>query len=189
VCCWFRAAGPYSWTVPAANCERCLLRIAAANNTALPDGCTVSDGYADGADTQARDRGAGLYSLQGSPLVRNCTFVANSILWGNGRMSQSSYDELVQVSSEIDGEPVMDLARYRGQSLTYMLMLPPGNRYDPLPADTYGPAFDEGYYLMLAPLPVGEHTIHCHATRLGFFGDCHQDITYNLTVVPAGQCK
>jgi len=50
--------------------------------TAVLDGCTVSDGYADGADPY--DRGAGLYSLSGSPQIRNCTFVRNAAPAGYG---------------------------------------------------------------------------------------------------------
>jgi hypothetical protein len=52
------------------------------NDTAILDGCTICDGYANGAEPQ--DRGAGLYSPRGSPQVRNCLFVGNTAPGGNG---------------------------------------------------------------------------------------------------------
>lgn len=44
-----------------------------------------------------------------------------------------------------------------------------------------GPAVGDGVYLMLAPLPVGNHTIHFGGGTPGVF---IIDITYNITVVP-----
>jgi hypothetical protein len=38
----------------------------------------------------------------------------------------------------------------------------------------------EGFYLMVAPLSVGSHTIHCHGGTSAFT----EDFTYNITVVP-----
>ena len=52
------------------------------DKTAILDGCTIMAGYADGPEPQ--DRGAGLYNLRGSPTIRNCTFLANTALVGNG---------------------------------------------------------------------------------------------------------
>ena len=42
-----------------------------------------------------------------------------------------------------------------------------------------GPAAADGVYLMLRPLPVGEHTIHIGGGNPGVFV---LDITYNITV-------
>ena len=44
-----------------------------------------------------------------------------------------------------------------------------------VPADIYGPAAADGYYLMLAPLSRGEHEIHFSAA--GFL-----DVTYTITI-------
>jgi hypothetical protein len=46
----------------------------------------------------------------------------------------------------------------------------------------YSPAVDEGYYVSIKPLAVGDHTLNIHAEAGG--GSFTLDITYNLTVVP-----
>jgi hypothetical protein len=48
--------------------------------------------------------------------------------------------------------------------------------------DTVSPAVSDGIYLMLAPLPVGRHTLHFTGTIPAF--GFSLDITYNLTVAP-----
>ncbi|HWZ68898.1 MAG TPA: hypothetical protein VNW89_13800, partial [Stellaceae bacterium] len=51
-----------------------------------------------------------------------------------------------------------------------------------LPEGIYSPAVDDGYYVLLAPLSRGNHTIHFQAESHSSFGDFTQNITYNLTV-------
>ena len=46
----------------------------------------------------------------------------------------------------------------------------------------YSPSVDDGYYMMLDPLKVGQHTLHIHAESPA--GTVVQDITYSITVVP-----
>jgi len=41
---------------------------------------------------------------------------------------------------------------------------------------------DEGFYVMLKPLPVGKHTLRIHGEVPSF--DFVLDVTYHLTVVP-----
>jgi hypothetical protein len=51
-----------------------------------------------------------------------------------------------------------------------------------LPARTYAPAVQDGYYLLLNPLKPGQHTIKFFGT--GYFGESvTQDITYRLLVI------
>jgi hypothetical protein len=50
------------------------------------------------------------------------------------------------------------------------------------PAGKYGPAVQEGYYLMLSPLKPGRHTITFGGTG-NFAGPFSQDVTYHLLVV------
>jgi len=52
-----------------------------------------------------------------------------------------------------------------------------------LPAGTYRPALQDGYYLLLAPLPPGTHTISFGGNAF-FGGRFSQSITYKLNVVP-----
>jgi hypothetical protein len=48
-----------------------------------------------------------------------------------------------------------------------------------VPAGTYSPQVADGYYMLLAPLSVGAHTIVVHViSSLGF----EYVITYNITV-------
>lgn len=72
-------------------------------------------------------------------------------------------------SATIDGVAVQDLDDYRVTSPAF---------YAEWPEWTYlGPNFDDGWYLMLAPLSEGEHTISFTGSDGGV------DVTYNLTVV------
>jgi len=48
------------------------------------------------------------------------------------------------------------------------------------PPGVYSPSVDDGYYALLAPLSVGQHTLHIHGESSGFV----LDVTYNLTIVP-----
>jgi hypothetical protein len=105
---------------------------------------------------------------------------------------------VTNIAAEIDGVAVVNLYDYRAVSPLFvygplpennMLQLfgfdaPAGSTSAGLPGVPPVPsAAADGYYLMLAPLPVGQHTIHFTGT----FGDPVNftlDITYNLTVAP-----
>jgi hypothetical protein len=83
------------------------------------------------------------------------------------------------VSCEIDGEAVEDIDAYRFQSPVFEL--PEDNYMGWDPDDGYGPCVDDGYYLMLAPLSVGKHTIRF----TGCLGEGFSlDVTYKITIVP-----
>jgi len=101
------------------------------------------------------------------------------------------------VSCEIDGVPVKDLERYRHQSPAVPLVLPEGN-LPGLPPGEWGMVVDDGYYLILAPLSVGTHTIHWTVimdvipywnpwdpTPEPPFPQGLQDVTYHITVEPS----
>jgi len=78
------------------------------------------------------------------------------------------------LAAEVDGVPIQQLEAYRAASPVFDVTLPADNVFG-VPADIYGPAAADGYYLMLAPLSRGEHVIHFSAT--GFL-----DVTYRITV-------
>ena len=74
----------------------------------------------------------------------------------------------------------------RAQPLTYSesplfnVVLPENNLFD-LPAGfLVGPCADAGYYRMIPPQSVGEHTIHVHGAIDAF----SVDVSYHLTVAP-----
>ncbi len=84
------------------------------------------------------------------------------------------------LTCEIDGRAVENITAYRCQTPEdgeYMVTFPEDSVW--LPAGTYGPSVSDGYYLMLAPLSAGKHTIHFTA------GD-YLDVTYHITVVGGG---
>jgi hypothetical protein len=88
------------------------------------------------------------------------------------------------MACEIDGVEFADITGYRFQTPVggaYMITLPDYNLWDlwygfDVPAGTYGPCVDDGYFLMLAPLPAGAHTIHV------LVGDPATELTYHITV-------
>lgn len=88
---------------------------------------------------------------------------------------------LLEVS--IDGVAVSDVKDFRVLSPTaFNVTLPADNVPTalglPLPAGTYGPQVGDGYYMLLAPLGAGSHTIVVHViSSLGF----EYLITYNIT--------
>jgi hypothetical protein len=82
-------------------------------------------------------------------------------------------------SATIDGRAVEDLDRYRVTSPQFEAFVPEDNLFRDygFPEMVTGPDFDDGWYLMLAPLSVGEHTV-------SFTGsDGYVNVTYHLSVV------
>jgi hypothetical protein len=93
---------------------------------------------------------------------------------------------------EVDGKALRNLQRV--QSKVFEVALPEENVFDApctgadlgnVPAGIYSPAVDEGFYVGLKPLKVGNHTLHIHAENPSV--EFTLDVTYNLTVVPVVQ--
>jgi hypothetical protein len=88
-------------------------------------------------------------------------------------------DSVISLSATIDGVAVQDLKQYRAKSPVFT--------FEDL--DSFGvegecsPAVADGYWLMVAPLPVGEHTIHFSCVIADAPLDpLELDVTYHLTV-------
>ena len=96
--------------------------------------------------------------------------------------NKAQIDGASNLACEIDGVPVANLAAYREQSPIFRFVLPEDNVFGApeLGGLAVDPTVDEGIYLMVAPLKVGQHTIHIHAC----LNDCglELDVTYHLTV-------
>jgi hypothetical protein len=100
-------------------------------------------------------------------------------------------DQATDLAVEIDGVAVEGLQRFRAASPLFGFTLPPQNLFGAPPGSCFPDpdvgtcvpwlAAADGYYLMLPPLPVGEHTIHIHGSGPGFTVDVAYD---PLTVVP-----
>jgi hypothetical protein len=89
-------------------------------------------------------------------------------------------DDATGLSVTIDGAAVSNVDAYFEESALFELTLPEGNIFG-LPAGTrYPVCADAGYYVVVHPLPPGEHTINfTGTTRTGF----SVDVTYHITVV------
>jgi hypothetical protein len=70
---------------------------------------------------------------------------------------------------------------------SFSVFLPAENFFGPfVPEGTYAPAVADGFFLLLAPLKPGPHTITFGGTGLFLGGTFTQNITYHLEVVPGG---
>ena len=119
-------------------------------------------------------------------------------------------DNAMGLAVMVDGEDLQDLGQYRAESPLFCTPLALYGVYDaedlemfpclegsdpncselPNPEEHFGtfegfgPAMSDGYWIMLAPLSVGEHTLHFSASSMPPL--VSSDVTYHLTVVPNG---
>lgn len=88
-------------------------------------------------------------------------------------------------SVEIDQVPIQIGNKFRVQSSAYSFTLPADNVLQAVipahsyPAGTYFPSVADGYFLLVAPLSPGPHSIHIHVVSA--FGGI-SDFTYHLVV-------
>lgn len=82
------------------------------------------------------------------------------------------------LSVEVNGVPVRDLGGHRAHSGTFPVTFPPDNLFG-APAGLYPIAAADGYYVMLAPLPPGTHTLHISGVLPN---GTVLDVTYTLIV-------
>ena len=93
----------------------------------------------------------------------------------------------VELSASLNGKQLKDLTNdQRVQSPVFAITYPPNAVLGPPhPAGTYAPNVADGYWLMLAPPPAGEHTIAFKIDITGGpFAGIHTEVTYHLTVGP-----
>jgi hypothetical protein len=101
--------------------------------------------------------------------------------------SQFILDDATDLSATIDRVPIHNLKeQFREQSPAFGFTLPADNLFNaigegPFPGGAYFPSVDDGVYLMVAPLSVGNHKIH-FTGRFPSFGNFSFDVTYDLTV-------
>jgi hypothetical protein len=90
----------------------------------------------------------------------------------------------VMIDASIDGVPLRNLSDYRVQSPVFSVTLPEENVLG-VPSGTYAPMVSDGYWLMLAPLSAGAHTIHFKGIITGGpFAGFETEVTYHLTIGP-----
>jgi hypothetical protein len=145
----------------------------------------------------------------GTALFFPIVAVNTSELEGNGSTeaelrdaANSLADAIVpeSLTATVDGRPVEGLISYRAESPLFEIgPLPDNNILQAggldAPEGATSPAVADGVFLLLRPLPVGEHTIHFTGTaefteeEHGFDLTFKLDITYTITVAPPGQLK
>ena len=95
-------------------------------------------------------------------------------------------DGAAHLSFQVDGVKIPNLKKdFRVQSTAFVFTLPDDNLFNavgegPYTGGSYFPGVDDGVYVMLAPLPVGPHTIHFHGSFPVW--QFTLDITYYLNV-------
>jgi hypothetical protein len=85
------------------------------------------------------------------------------------------------LEASVDGVQLKNLIDFRVQSPVFLLTLPEDAVFG-LPSGTFTPQVSDGYWLMLAPLSPGMHTIHFKGVSNS--GGSEVEVTYNLTVGP-----
>lgn len=149
-----------------------------------------------------------LAGTTGGPATRNCAipsgkaifFPIGNIIFGSGvydcdptnpgvpcdvealRASAATVmNTPILLEAEIDGRPIQNLNSYRAFSPVFSITCPDDSLFG-VPAGMYTPQISDGYWIMLAPLSTGAHTIHFKGA-LDFFGfPFETEVTYNLTV-------
>lgn len=102
-------------------------------------------------------------------------------------MAGAAVDEVSELHVTVDGCPIPDLFSYRAKSSPFSFTFPrTDNIYQLFGYDVSGtiaPAVSDGYWILLAPLPPGQHTINFGGSvgNPTFFS---LDITYHITVTP-----
>jgi hypothetical protein len=102
-------------------------------------------------------------------------------------VTAAGMDGVSYVFCSVDGESIPGLlARHRVQSAAFGFTIPDYNLFRAIgegffTSGAYFPAVDDGWYVMLAPLPPGPHVIHFQGSFSGG-GSLALDITYHLHV-------
>lgn len=114
--------------------------------------------------------------IAGNP---NCPLTHFSIptMWG---MLDQSVASVTSHAATVDGVPQQD-HRAGPNNPPFNIKVPGVSLLTlicPIPAGTYSPNVSDGFYVMLAPLSKGPHTISIEGAAPGFT----LDVTYNLTV-------
>ena len=96
-------------------------------------------------------------------------------------------DAATQLVVEVDQQPITGLFdKFRVRSTVFEITMPDNNLFG-IPAGTYSPVIDDGFYVMLKPLAVGDHLIHIVGASAGCTlipFEFSTEVTYHVTIVP-----
>jgi hypothetical protein len=131
------------------------------------------------------------------PLVNAFDFEPAKTPLGTWEELEGAFGPFFTLRASIDGVAVANLdpatTPYRAcagpvarcSAPSFSVFLPAENLFG-VPEGTYEPTVADGFYLLLAPLSPGSHTITFGGTGLFLGGPFSQDITYHLVVVSGG---
>jgi hypothetical protein len=134
-----------------------------------------------------------IYNAEDSALEETSSSLVHPIQIGDLRaIHAGEMDGVTDLAMQVDGENIPDIKeRFRMQSPAFGFTLPDDNFFtaigegslcDPVGGSckggTYFPGVDDGYYVMVAPQSIGDHTIHFH----GAAGVDVLDVTYHIHV-------
>jgi hypothetical protein len=94
-------------------------------------------------------------------------------------LAAANVDNPEALEATIDGVRVKNLIEYRVASPVFSAFFPDGAIFD-IPKGVHHPLVSDGYWLLLAPLSHGKHTIHFNGVASG--GAFGLGITYHLDV-------
>ena len=90
-------------------------------------------------------------------------------------------DGVTTLNAEVDGKTITNPRQYRATSPLFTFILPPNDILGKGPGSS--PSVSDGFYLLLAPLSVGRHTIHVHGEApISPQSRFILDVSYTLTV-------
>jgi hypothetical protein len=87
----------------------------------------------------------------------------------------------ILLEAEVDGRPLRNLNAYRAFSPVFSITHPSDSVFGVAPG-TYTPQISDGYWIMLAPLSAGTHTVHFKGIADFFGTPFGTEVTYHLTV-------
>ena len=95
-------------------------------------------------------------------------------------------DLVTQLQVVVDGQPLNDLFSYRATSRLFTFTADPSLvAFDPCVTGTSQVGVTDGYWILMNPLPPGQHTIFFHAViDFGGGSTFEVQVTYNLTIAP-----
>ncbi len=102
-------------------------------------------------------------------------------------LAAAQMDGATGLSVMLDNRAVPKVQRIRSE--VYPAVFPPESLFGgtcPVPGDIYWPGVDDGYYVRLHDLPVGQHYLSFRGTTAGGFT---VDVSYTLNVVRTGARK
>jgi hypothetical protein len=163
----------------------------------------------DGSSAALGDVGGPVFFLGGSfstdPVLRTFTVpggkyiffpILNAFLTDEGTADEmrerlnAFVDSITSLNATLNGADIVpDPFLHREQSPVFVLTLPADNVFN-VPAGDYQPAVSDGYWIMLEPLPLGEHILTFGGEAAGVPSDpgfrdpFSLDVTAIFSVVP-----